>query len=231
MLKNLIFLILSVLVFSCVAFAQNSNSSTTIPPRPRTTNSNQQTKPATDQPTSTEKPAVKTTAPKTVVKKPVVAAEQPVGSDGVLAAFNNLLDGIRHANVDAVTGVYWNSPRLSLFNYNGSVTKGWEQVHENRKSSYPDIKDVKLDVRDVSVTMLGRDGAVVTCQWTQSQTYKGTPETAAGRMTLVFKRVGTVWKAIHLHSSPESPNPASIPPSEQMPKPSPSPSPSPTPTP
>jgi len=231
MLKNLIFLILSVLVFSCVAFAQNSNSSTTITPRPRTTNSNQQTKPSSEQPTSTEKPAVKTTAPKPVVKKPVVSGEQPVGSDGVLAAFNNLLNGIRHANVDAVTGVYWNSPRLSLFNYNGSVTKGWDQVHENRKSSYPDIKDVKLDVRDVSVTMLGRDGAVVTCQWTQSQSYKGTPETAAGRMTLVFKRVGTGWKAIHLHSSPESPNPASIPPSEQMPKPSPSPSPSPTPTP
>jgi ketosteroid isomerase-like protein len=225
MLKNFICLILLLLVFSAIAFGQNSNSSTTVPPRPRTTNSNQQTKTPVEQPTTTEKPAVKTTAPKPVVKKPVVAAEQPLGSDGVLAAFNSLLDGIRHANVDAVTSVYWNSPRLSLFNYNGSVTKGWEQVRENRKSSYPDIKDVKLDVRDVSVTMLGRDGAVVTCQWTQSQTFKGTPETAAGRMTLVFKRVGTGWKAIHLHSSPESPNPASIPPSEQLPKASPSPSP------
>jgi len=155
----------------------------------------------------------------------VVKTEPPSGSDGVLAAFNGLLDGIRKADVYAVTTVYWNSPRLSLFNYNGSVTKGWEQVRENRKSSYPEIKDVKLDVRDVSVTMLGRDGAVVTCQWSQSQTYTGAPETAAGRMTLVFKRVGTTWKAIHLHSSPEAPNPASIPPSEQIQKPSPTPNP------
>ena len=54
-------------------------------------------------------------------------------------------------------GVYWNNPRLNLFNYNGSVTKGWEQVRKNRESSYPEIKDVKLDVRDVSVTMLGTD--------------------------------------------------------------------------
>jgi len=92
------------------------------------------------------------------------------------------------------------------------------------------VKDVKLDVRDVNVTMLGRDGALVTCLWTQSQTYKGTPETAAGRMTLVFKRVGAAWKAIHLHSSPDQPNPAVIPPSEQT-APSPAPSPSPTPTP
>jgi ketosteroid isomerase-like protein len=149
----------------------------------------------------------------------------------VLAAFNKLLDGIRHANVNEVTAVYWNSPRLNLFNYNGTVTKGWEQMRANRASSYPEIKEVKLDVRDVNVTMLGREGALVTCVWTQSQNYKGTPETASGRMTLVFRKVGTGWKAIHLHSSPDSPNPASIPPSEQVPSSSPTPVPSPTPLP
>ena len=157
---------------------------------------------------------------------------QAPGSEGVVAAFNKLLDGIRHANVAEVTSVYWNNPRLNLFNYNGSVTKGWEQVRKNRESSYPEIKDVKLEVRDVSVTMLGQTGALVTCQWSQSQTYKGTPETASGRMTLVFRRVGNAWKAIHLHSSPDTPNPAAIPPSEQQrPSPSPSPTPSPSPSP
>ena len=216
--------VLCALCLSQIAQAQNSNSSTTTPARPRTTNTNQQPKTGTQSPTSTEKPSVSATAPKTATRKPVVTTQQP-GADGVVAAFNALLDGIRHADVDSVTGVYWNSPRLALFNYNGSVTKGWEQMRENRKSSYPEIKDVKLDVRDVSVTMLGKDGAVVTCQWTQSQNYKGAPETASGRMTLVFKHVGTAWKAIHLHSSPDSPNPASIPPSEQIAKPSPTPTP------
>jgi ketosteroid isomerase-like protein len=225
MLTRFTFVFLIVLITAQALVAQNTNSSTTTPARPRTTNTNQQPKPAASQPTSTEKPALSTSTPKTTPRKPVVAAQQPAGSDGVLAAFNSLLDGIRHANVDAVSGVYWNSPRLGLFNYNGSVTKGWEQMRENRKSSYPEIKDVKLDVRDVSITMLGRDGALVTCQWSQSQVYKGNPETAAGRMTLVFKRVGPAWKAIHLHSSPETPNPASIPPSEQLPKPSPTPTP------
>jgi len=225
MLTKLVLVICFCFFGSEVAFSQNSNSSTTTPSRPRATNTNQQPKPSPSTQTGTEKPAMSNTAPKTTQRKPVVNTEQSAGSDGVLAAFNHLLDGIRHADVNAVTDVYWNSPRLSMFNYNGSVTKGWEQVRENRKSSYPEITDVKLDVRDVSVTMLGRDAAVVTCQWTQSQTYKGNPETAAGRMTLVFKRVGNAWKAIHLHSSPESPNPTSIPPSEQLPKPSPSPTP------
>jgi len=212
-------LLFAVVLAGGVALGQNSNSSTTTE-RPRT-NTNRAKPPATDQ----EKPATSTTVPKPAEKKPVASGQQAPGSEGVLAAFNALLDGIRHASVDEVTGVYWNNSRLSLFNYNGSVTKGWEQVRKNRESSYPEIKDVKLDVRDVSVTMLGRDGAVVTCQWSQSQTYKGVPETAAGRMTLVFKRIGTAWKAIHLHSSPDTPNPAAIPPSEQRPAASPSPTP------
>ena len=169
-------------------------------------------------------------SPLAQTKEPATSPATQTGSQAVLAAFNKLLDGIRRADVKAVTSVYWNSPRLNLFNYNGSVTKGWEQMRQNRESSYPEIKDVKLEVRDVNVTMLGMDGALVTCVWTQSQNYKGTPETASGRMTLAFRRVGNAWKAIHLHSSPDQPNPAVIPPSEQL-RPAASPSPSPSPTP
>ena len=185
-----------------------------------------QTKAPTPKQTASPKPSA-TPAPK-------AAAPAPTDSEAVLAAFNKLLDGIRHANVNEVTAVYWNSPRLNLFNYNGSVTKGWEQMRKNRASSYPEIKDVKLDVKDVNVTILGRDAALVTCVWTQSQNYKGSPETASGRMTLVFRKIANAWKAIHLHSSPDTPNPASIPPSEQVPTtqpatPTPTPVPSPTP--
>lgn len=211
--------LLFVFALTCgFAVAQNSNSSTTTE-RQRTTNTNRAR--PTPSPQTEKAPA----APKqAAAKKPASSAEAP-GAEGVNAAFNELMDGIRHADVNAVTGVYWNDRRLNLFNYNGSVTKGWDQVRKNRESSYPEIKDVKLDVRDISITMLGPSGAVVTCLWTQSQNYKGVPETASGRMTLVFKRIGTAWKAIHLHSSPDSPNPAAIPPSEQRPAPSPSPTP------
>ena len=202
--------VLAVLLTGGVVVAQNTNSATSPTTRERTTTNTNQS------------------------KTPAASPQPAPGSEGVLAAFNALLDGIRHASVNEVMGVYWNSPRLNLFNYNGTVTKGWEQVRKNRESSYPEIKDVKLDVRDVNVTMLGRDAAVVTCLWNQSQTYKGTPETVSGRMTLVFRRVGTAWKAIHLHSSTDNPNPGVVPPSEQQrpaPSPSPSASPSPSPTP
>jgi ketosteroid isomerase-like protein len=87
------------------------------------------------------------------------------------------------------------------------------------------MKDVKLGVREVHVLMLGRDGALVTCLWAQAQTFKGTPETASGRMTLVFKRLGNDWKAVHLHTSPDSPNASRVLPSEQTHSPSPTPKP------
>ena len=171
-------------------------------------------------------------APATQAKPPATttAPAQTSDSDAVLVTFNKLIDGIKKADVKAVTSVYWNSPRLNLYNYNGTVTKGWEQMRQNRESSYPEIKEVDLKVRDVNVTMLGRDAALVTCLWTQSQNYKGTPETASGRMTLVFRKVGPAWKAIHLHSSPDQPNPAVLPPSER-PTATPAPAASPSPTP
>jgi ketosteroid isomerase-like protein len=202
------------------ALAQNSNSPTVRPRKTTTT-----TKPSTDSQKSTDVQEPATTKPqaRNTTAKPRVTATEPSSSETVAGAFNALLNGIRHADVKAVSSVYLNSPRLLLFNNNGTVTKGWEQMRMNRESSYKEMKDVKLDVRDVSISMLGTTGAVVSCLWTQSQTYKGEPETATGRMTLVFKRVGKEWKAIHLHTSPDKPEPNRVLPSEQAPQQVPSP--------
>jgi ketosteroid isomerase-like protein len=225
MLQNII--LTTVLVFATAtttALAQNTNSSTA---RPRTTTPASTNRSTTDSPADTDvqKPASTPPAARPVVAKPRVIATEAPGSQALVAAFNDLVNGIRRADAKSVSNVYWNSPRLILFNNNGSVTKGWEQMNKNRESSYRDVKDVKLDVRDVSITMLGRDGAVVSALWTQSQTYKGEPETATGRMTIVFRRVGKDWKAIHLHTSPDKPEPTRVLPSEAAPASSPSPTP------
>src|SRR6185369_7278163 len=88
--------LLFVLALMCgVVVAQNSNSSTTTE-RPRTTNTNR-AKPTPPPPTEKAAPAQKTAA-----KKPATADDAP-GADGVNAAFNKLIDGIRHAVVSAVT--------------------------------------------------------------------------------------------------------------------------------
>jgi ketosteroid isomerase-like protein len=213
MSRQLVLISLFAIMTATVA-AQNTNSSSTARPRSTGTNTNRSANPP--KPSVTQLPATPPAA-RTAPAKPRVVTAQAPGADTVLAAFERLLNGIRKADVKVVTGTYWNSPTLILFNNNGTVTRGWEQMRKNRESSYPDIKDVKLDVRDLSVTMLGRDGAVVTCLWTQSQIYKDAPETATGRMTLVFKRVGRDWKAAHLHTSPDKPDPSRVLPSEETP--------------
>lgn len=206
MVKRFIIVVSVVLANTTLAPAQNTNSSTTQSSRTRTVAQS----PSPTPKTVTKSSDTEAAAPKPKTNEPAVSP-----STAVLAAFNSLLDGIRHSNVTAVTGAYQNSPRLVLFNNNGTVTRGWEQLKQNREASYPDLKDVKLDVKDVRVTVLGRDAALITCLWTQSQVFKGVPETATGRMTIVFRKVGKDWKAIHLHTSPDKPDATRVMPSEQ----------------
>jgi len=204
--------IISVIFASTLAVGQNSNQNTNSTTRTRTVVAKPSPTPKTIKSTDAEG-----STSQTRTQRPKTSSTPNASSTTVVGAFDKIIEGIRRANVDMVSGGYWNNPALILFNYNGSITKGWDQMRKNREASYPDIKDVKLDVRDRHVIMLGTNGAVVTCLWTQTQTYKGEPDTASGRMTLVFKRVGNEWKAVHLHTSPDKPDASRIPASEQMP--------------
>lgn len=145
--------------------------------------------------TATKRPAATATA--TTVQSPDAKA--------VRAVFDRLVEGIEKSDVEIVTGVYQNSSNTLYFNNNGSVTRGWEQDKKNREARYPKTTDVKLTPKNVRVEMLGTGGAVVTCEWTQTNDYDGKPDTASGRMTLVFKKIGKDWKIVHLHTSPDLP--------------------------
>jgi uncharacterized protein (TIGR02246 family) len=155
--------------------------------------------------------APRAAAPRRATQTPAEAATEKA----VRAAFDTLVDGIRRADTQTVMGVYWNSPRLVLFNNNGTVTKSWEQVRSNRESLYARVKDVALDVRDLNIKVLGPSAAVVTCLWEQTQTADGKPERATGRLTLVFQKVGAEWRAVHAHTSPDRPDPSRLLPSER----------------
>jgi ketosteroid isomerase-like protein len=219
MLKRLPLIIVLIMSLGILGLAQNTNSSATQTGQKSSTGTtNTKTKATATQNANANMQEPETTpGPR---PRRAQGGQQPSGltdptSRGALAAFNALLDGIRQRDVNTVANAYWKSPQLVLFNHNGTVTRGWEQMKENRASSYPNIKDVKLEVRDLRVQMLGREAALVTCLWTQSQVYKGTPETASGRMTIAFRFTGGAWKAVHLHTSPDSPDPSRIAPSEQ----------------
>ena len=159
----------------------------------------------------TDTPSKKsTTTPATSQTKQTGTKTKPPGSMSMLDTFNALLEGIRAANAKAVSDIYWRSPELLIFNSNGTVTRGWDQMSKNRESSYAKLKDVVLKEREVRATMLGRDAGVVNFLWTQAQTSDGVPDSAGGRTTLVFRHIGNSWKIVHAHISPDSPDPSRV---------------------
>jgi ketosteroid isomerase-like protein len=220
MLKRSFFIIVLTGALVIAGVAQNANKSATTRQRTSTTAAKTPAKGVEEAGTPQAEP---TPTPRTTGRRTGGRANEPVAKD-VLATFNTLLEGIRRADVEAVTSVYWNSPQFVRFNGNGTVTKGWAQMRTNLESSYPNLKDVKLEPRDVHVQMLGRDGAVLSFLWTQSQTSNGTPETATGRTTLVFRRIGTSWKIVHSHISSDALDQSRLPSTERT-------TPTPTPTP
>jgi ketosteroid isomerase-like protein len=234
MFKKLFIATTLALSFTISAVAQNTNSSTSAVPQatpaqrrpsarrpaplptptPVTLDSEEATRPTPD----TLAPASRTRRAGATQATPATTATGATPAErAVRATFDTLLNGIRKSDVEMVMSVYWNSPQLVIFNNNGTVTRSWEQVRSNRASAYPEARNVQLDVRDVRVSMLGAGGAVVSCLWTQSQEVRGQSESAAGRLTVIFRLINNGWKIVHTHSSPSAPDPSRLLPSEQQP--------------
>lgn len=186
-------LLLAGLVLSVSAFSAFAQKTTTTTIRPKVV-------------TVTKTPATKT---ETTTVSTAAATGTPT-EKSVRAAFDRLIEGIRQADADKVMSVYQNSDNILFFNNNGTATIGWENMSKNRAASYAKAKNVILEPTGVRVELLGRDTAYVTCKWKQTQEYDGAPESASGRMTLIFRLIGKDWKVVHLHTSPDNP-PASRP--------------------
>jgi uncharacterized protein (TIGR02246 family) len=215
MIKKLFFGAALVVAISSAALAQNANTDVVAPVRTRQARAKPTPTPAKPAQDSTQTPARTTTARRGATSSPADTAQARAVRD----AFDSLVDGIRRADASAVMALYWNSPQLSVFNNNGTVTRTWEQVRSNRQSLYSKVSDVKLDVRDVRVKTLGPTAAIVTCLWDQTQTADGQSEHATGRLTVVYQKVGADWKIVHTHTSPDRPSPSNLLPSERTAEP------------
>ncbi len=204
------------LAIALCAIAVHTQAQTTRPSR-ATTTTTQSTTPTTQSTTTT---TVETASPsrtrRTQTTTTTTVAKPNAATVAVRAAFDKVLDGIRASDIGEVMKVYTDSPQLIVFNNNGTTTRGASNYRSTREQIYAKATDVRLDVRDVNVTMLGRDGAIVSCLWTQEQTVNGAGEAATGRMTIAFERVGGVWKAVHTHTSPDAPDPSRLLPSDRV---------------
>jgi len=133
----------------------------------------------------------------------------------VTKAFETLIEGIKQADVEKVMSVYHKDDRTLFFNYNGTATIGWQNMYDNRKSSYAKRANTSLETTGVRVEILSPTSAYVSCKWKQTQEFEGKLEQSSGRMTLVFKKIGGDWKILHLHTSPDTfPSAVMVPTSE-----------------
>lgn len=219
MFKKLIFITPLVFTLSASALAQNANANSSASAvKGRATDRKPNAAPTPAQGGAQSQPSTSgaaTRTRRTTAQKSAQSSSDSAEARAVRDAFDSLVDGIRRADADAVMKLFWNSSQLVLFNNNGSVTKTWEQARSNRQSLYAKVKDVKLDVRDVHVRLLGPAAALVTCLWDQTQTADGQPEHATGRLTLVYQKIGADWKIVHTHTSPDKPSPSNLLPSER----------------
>ena len=148
-----------------------------------------------------QKPAAKPP----LAKKPAAGGGTNDATKPVKDVFDRLVEGIKQNDVDKVMSTYEKSDRILFFNNNGTATIGWDNMKSNREQLYAKTKNVTLDITGLRIEMLGKTAAYATCKWKQSQEFDGKPESASGRMTLVFKLIGKDWKIVHLHTSPDSP--------------------------
>jgi ketosteroid isomerase-like protein len=132
------------------------------------------------------------------------SAAKPDPAKGVRDAFDRLTEGIKQVDANKLMSVYDNSERTLFFNNNGSVTMGWTQMKANRETSFAKTKNVTLETTGVRVEMLSPTSAYVSFKWKQTQEYDGKLESASGRTTLIFKKIGKDWKVVHVHSSPDN---------------------------
>ncbi len=206
MLKRLLFTVILGTCLLSPAWAQGTNEVEPPPveetpveaaPRPRRTGRAPRVTTTAPAKTQGQTSAAKPTKPATADAKAAAGDEA-----AVRATFTELVKAIEAADAEAVAKLYWNSPNLLMFNRNGTITKGWEQMKANRVAAYASVTEVKLTPRNINLQMLGRDGAALSCLWTQSQKNDGRFESSNGRMTLVFRRVKSEWKIVHLHTSP-----------------------------
>ena len=134
------------------------------------------------------------------------AAARVDPAKGVRDAFDRLVDGIKQVDAEKVMSSYENSPRLLIFNNNGTATQGWDNVKANVAASYAKVSNVTLEITGLRVEMIGTRGAHLSCKWKQTQENAGKLESASGRMTLIYKLVGKEWKISHRHTSPDNPD-------------------------
>ncbi len=105
-------------------------------------------------------------------------------------------DAWNNGDVDGFMKYYWNDPELRFVSAYG-VSKGWQQVYDNYKASYPDKKAMGfLTFDNLVFDKMNTKMYMVTGSWHLQKEAE-----AGGWFTLIFKKFKKDWLIIYDHTS------------------------------
>jgi ketosteroid isomerase-like protein len=132
------------------------------------------------------------------------ACAAPVTSTEVVAAGKQALEQYRQAfevrSLEALAPLYEHIDSLVVVQQ-GNPVVGWAE-HESRLTSlFSTATDIRVKVKDVTVTALGADGVVVNATMSRELADGVTRLEDSGPLTLVLRRVGGRWRIASEHYS------------------------------
>ena len=126
------------------------------------------------------------------------------------SAPNLAADLSRYGSAASWKGVYYRGEKIGFTVSQVQVTDDGFELQEDGRLQFSLLGSTTaaiLKTTGVRVEMLSPTSAYVTFKWKQTREFDGKLESASGRTTLVFKKTGKEWKAVHLHTSPDNPAP------------------------
>ena len=126
------------------------------------------------------------------------AAPPSPAEEGVRKVLDAQVAAWNKGDLDEFMAGYWRSPDLTFF-AGGNVTRGWEATLERYRKRYrSEGKEMgRLAFRDLDITVLGPDSAVVRGRW-QLELKSEKP---GGLFTLLFRKRPEGWRIVHDHTS------------------------------
>lgn len=113
----------------------------------------------------------------------------------------NQVEAWNSGNIEGFMQGYWNSPEMKFVS-GDNVARGWQAALDRYKKSYDSkAKMGFLTFKDLEITILSKDSAVVLGSWNLDREVDGKKDNPHGKFTLIFRKFKDEWKIIHDHTS------------------------------
>lgn len=115
--------------------------------------------------------------------------------DRFYAAMNQVLNG----RGEPMESLWSHGPEATVMHPDGAREMGWEEVRGAFRGWSAAVRDGRIEPREIAIRLVTSDVAVVTAREAACGTIAGQAVEVDARATLVLRRDGGGWTAVHHH--------------------------------